>query len=173
MIYFVYTAISPVSNFFILGCFLIENVCYLHQFVYIYPPFPDSGGRLWIKFIGFVPWGMLISQVTIIGMLSLKRVPEYALAMLPLLVLTVLFSYYVHQEHFRLAMLLSVKECVKTDAQHEGGIDLGFLRVKYLQPELGERHALPRNLNTFIEMQIDTVREPLTARWLDNTQSGD
>jgi len=37
---------------------------YLHQFVFIYPKNPDSGGKLWTKFIRYLLVCMLISEVT-------------------------------------------------------------------------------------------------------------
>lgn len=146
MVFFVYTTIAPISNYFILVCLLIQKSCILHQLIHIYPPFPDSGGKLWMEFFGFVPWGMMVSQVTIIGMLSLKRANFASIAMTPLFVCTVLFWYYVRQEHFQLAELLSVKECNKADLKHaDEGVDWNFLRGKYVQPELQERIVLPGN----------------------------
>ncbi|KAG7347748.1 protein of unknown function DUF221-domain containing protein [Nitzschia inconspicua] len=146
MVFFVYTTIAPISNFFIFICLLIQKCCVLHQLVYIYPPFPDSGGKLWLHFFRFVPLGMMISQITIIGMLSLKRASHASIAMTPLFIVTVLFWHSVRQEHFKLAELLSAKECNKADLQHaEEGVDWEFLQGKYVQPELRERFVSPEN----------------------------
>ena len=125
-------------------CFLIQKTCILNQLVYIYPPFPDSGGRLWLKFFGFVPYGMMISQVTIIGMLGLKRASTAAAAMIPLFACTLLFTYFVKKEHFQMARLLSAKECAEADMKHaENGVDWEFLRGRYVQPELKARYVEP------------------------------
>ena len=43
----VYATIAPLVTYFLSVFFLLLNVSYRHQFVYIYPTFPDSGGRLW------------------------------------------------------------------------------------------------------------------------------
>lgn len=149
MVYFVYTTIAPISNYVLLVCFLVQKAGILHQLVYIYPPFPDSGGRLWLQFFGFVPWGMMISQVTIIGMLGLKRASRAAAAMIPLFVCTLLFAYYVRQEHFKMARVLSAKECAEADdLQHhatDDAVDWSFLQGKYVQPELKTRCVQPRN----------------------------
>jgi hypothetical protein len=146
MVYFVYTTIAPISNYFMLACFLIQKTCILNQLVHIYPPFPDSGGRLWLKFFGFVPWGMMISQVTIIGMLGLKRASTAAAAMIPLFVGTILFTYFVRKEHFQMAKLLSAKECAEADMKHTlDGVDWDFLHGRYAQPELRARVVQPQN----------------------------
>lgn len=146
MVLFVYTTIAPLSSFFIFMCLVIQKSCILHQLVYIYPPFPDSGGKLWMEFFRFVPLGMMISQVTILGMLSLKRAGHASIAMTPLLVTTILFWHYVRQEHFQLADMLSAKECNKADLQSaEEGVDWSFLRGQYVQPELRERFVSPEN----------------------------
>jgi Calcium-dependent channel, 7TM region, putative phosphate len=144
MVFFVYSTIAPISNFFILICLVVQKSCILHQLVYIYPPFPDSGGKLWMEFFRFVPWGMMISQITIIGMLSLKRASGASIAMTPLFVCTVLFWHYIRQEHFKLAELLSAKECNMADLKRaQEGVDWECFRGKYVQPELCERDVFP------------------------------
>jgi hypothetical protein len=60
MVFFVYAVIQPLFSYFLFACFVILKACLLHQFVCIYPTTPDSGGELWIKFMGFVPWGAYI-----------------------------------------------------------------------------------------------------------------
>jgi len=146
MVFFVYAVIQPLSNYFLFLCFFIQKGCFVSQFIHIYPTFPDSGGQLWIEFFAFVPWGMIISQITIIGMLGLKRALGAPVAMVPLFVCTVLFWYYVRQEHFRLATVLSARECAKADIKNaEEGVDWSFLRGKYVQPELLQVRVSPEN----------------------------
>lgn len=88
----------------------------------------------------------MIAQITIIGMLGLKRSSYSSIAMIFLLVLTMLFTYSIKREHFKLAMILSAKECAIADiANAEEQVDWNFLRGKYVQPELQERRVTPVN----------------------------
>jgi hypothetical protein len=89
---------------------------------------------------------MMIAQITIIGMLGLKRSSYSSFAMIFLLIATMLFAYFIKQEHFKLAMILSAKECATADiANAEEHVDWSFLRAKYVQPELRERRVTPEN----------------------------
>lgn len=55
LVFFVYATIAPIASFFVGICFFFMNACYRHQFVHIYPTFPDSGGVLWANFMKIVP----------------------------------------------------------------------------------------------------------------------
>lgn len=75
MVTFVYSSLAPITNFFLAFCYLLLGSGYRHQLIYIYPPTPDSGGRLWLGFIAIVQTCMLIAQITIFGYLGLKKAP--------------------------------------------------------------------------------------------------
>lgn len=47
----VYAVIAPLTSFVLGFCFLIMFISYRHQFIFIYPKKPDSGGKLWVRFI--------------------------------------------------------------------------------------------------------------------------
>lgn len=55
MVFFVYVAIAPITSVFIGLLFLLMGVTWRHQFFYIYPSFPDSGGRLWVRLFKLLP----------------------------------------------------------------------------------------------------------------------
>ena len=48
-------------------------------------------------------------------------------------IITILFSYYLRQEHFHTAEFLPIRSCLRTDSK---ALDLDFLKGSYLQPEL-------------------------------------
>jgi calcium permeable stress-gated cation channel len=60
----VYAVIAPITSFVLAFCFLYMGAAYRHQMVYIYPTHPDSGGKLWTRFIGILITCMLIAEVT-------------------------------------------------------------------------------------------------------------
>jgi calcium permeable stress-gated cation channel len=60
----VYAVIAPITSFVLAFCFLYMGAAYRHQIVYIYPTHPDSGGKLWTRFIGILISCMFIAEVT-------------------------------------------------------------------------------------------------------------
>ena len=56
-------------------------------------------------------------------------------------IITILFSYYIGQEHFRVGQFLPIRDCLEQDAERDAS-ELEFLRDCYRQPEL----AAPRTL---------------------------
>jgi hypothetical protein len=46
---------------------------FMHQFVYIYPTSPDSGGMIWMSFIKILLMCMLIAEITLVGLMGLKK----------------------------------------------------------------------------------------------------
>ena len=69
----VYQAIAPLACFFLCFCFIILRPAFLHQFVYIYPTLPDSGGKIWISFIRIIMVCMTVAQLTLVGLMALKK----------------------------------------------------------------------------------------------------
>jgi hypothetical protein len=147
MVFFVYATIAPITCFFMAICFIFMGAGYRHQFVYIYPTFPDSGGKLWAAFFKIIPICMIIAEVTIVGLLALKKAAAASAMMFPLLVITILFSVYINQQHFRMTEHLPARDCLTIDLRNnaEGEMDYEFLRDTFIQPELRDRELLPEN----------------------------
>ena len=61
---------------------------------------------------------------------------------------TILFSYYIRQEHFHVADFLPIRNCLKQDTQRTQE-ELDFLKGSYLQPEMSaDRRVWPESLST-------------------------
>ena len=143
VVLFVYAPIAPIMCFFLLFCWLLKGSCYRNQFFYNYGKMPDSGGKMWSSFIGICLCCMLIAQLTVVGMLALKKAPIQSLLMIPLIVITVLFNFYIGMKHFYVTKHLPTRLCLNLDRKHHanGGLDFSFVRNKYLQPALLEREV--------------------------------
>ena len=138
MVLFVYTVVSPLSNFFLAVCFLMMESGFRYQFYHNYPAIPDSGGELWKGFIHMIHTSMIIAQLTLIGLLLLKK-SFYAVSGLgPLLAITFVFIYYTNTSRFKVTKHLPSRECVSIDRknQENGGVDFSFARQQYLQPSI-------------------------------------
>jgi hypothetical protein len=148
MIFLVYSCIAPLVSFVIGLCFAVLGALFRHQFVYNYGKKPDSGGLLWLNFTRVLTSCLLVAEVTVTGLLALKKAKLATPLMFPLIIVTALFSVYIRQEHYRIATALSSRLCLKKDSRNEkNGFDLTFLREGYLQPELREKVAFPENMN--------------------------
>jgi len=143
MVLLVYAVMSPITSFVLAFCFFYLESAYRHQFVYIYPATSDSGGKMWTKFISILLVCMLVAEVTIIGLLALKKSIIGVPLMIPLIVLTALFNTYVHQQHFRIAEYLPAPLSTKADRQNGADMDMSFLQDAFVQPELKTKEAFP------------------------------
>jgi hypothetical protein len=137
LIFFVYTVVAPISNFFLAIGFLLLESTYRYQFYHNYAATPDSGGKLWRGFIDMVHLGMVIAQLTLIGLLLLKKSFYAVCGFGPLLAITSVFIWHVHTTRFRVTEYLPCRECIQIDRNHVVyGLDLGILRSQYLQPSI-------------------------------------
>lgn len=64
MVLLVYSVLAPLTNFILAFNFLFLETMLRHQFLYVYPRIPDSGGKLWSYFIGIFLGCMLFAQIT-------------------------------------------------------------------------------------------------------------
>jgi calcium permeable stress-gated cation channel len=154
-VFFVYATLAPITTWFMLLCFSFMTVGYRHQFVYIYPTFPDSGGKLWVAFFKLLPSLMIMAQVTLVGVLALSKSAVASAMMIPLLIITILFTVYINQQHFAMTEHLPAKDALMADLRYtaEREMDYDFLKDKYIQPELREREVWPENFT--VEREIE------------------
>jgi hypothetical protein len=91
---------------------------------------------------------MIIGQITLLGMIGLKKSPIASAMMAPLLISTLLFSYYIKQQHFRMTESLPARDAMFSDHKYDHANEgYEFAKDKYLQPELREREKFPENGN--------------------------
>lgn len=160
MILFVYAVISPLTAVFAAFSFLCLASLYRYQFVHNYPKNPDSGGKIWAQFIKTLLTCMMIAQVTIIGLLSLKKAVRQVPLLIPLLVVTFLFNLYIRDKHFLVASSLPSRECVKEDLRGDATLDFSFVHGAYIQPSLAvEKFLLPDP-----SLLVDEVTDPSVTR---------
>lgn len=153
MVFFVYSTFAPITCFFMAFCFLLMGAGYRHQFVYIYMTIPDSGGKLWAKFMAIIPTCMIIAQITMVGLLALKKAAVASAMMLPLLIATILFTFYINQKHFAMTEHLPARDCMTIDLRNgEGEMDYSFVRGQYVQPELRETELYPVNATDWLRI---------------------
>mmetsp|Transcript_53547 Transcript_53547/g.62574 ORF Transcript_53547/g.62574 Transcript_53547/m.62574 type:complete len:486 (-) Transcript_53547:214-1671(-) len=156
MVVFVYNPLSPVTCFIVAINFLISTAVYRHQFIFIYPPTNDTGGKLFPTAMNFLLSSIVIAQITIWGVLGLKKGAAQLPFMVLLMFMTLLFGVYIGQQHFKVAEYLPSTECALVDKQNSSRlVSLEFLKDMYLQPSLKCKILYPNNLSK--ETFMDTL----------------
>jgi len=144
VILMVYCPLYPLAPLVTAICFQVMGSVCRHQFIYIYPTKPDSGGKFLVNFVQFILLAMFLAQLTIVGMLALNKAPTQVALYIPLLCITVLFILYMQQLHFRVARYLPTHACLEEDLARGENPDLSFLHGTYIQPALAaERNSQP------------------------------
>lgn len=138
LVFFVYSPIAPLTSVFLLFCFLLNECSYRYAFIHNYPRDFDTGGKLWKRFMTFSMASMIIAQLTLIGLLTLKKNPYSAPALGPLLVVTILFTMFINSKFTQVANVLPARDCVDRDDENnaERPMDMNFAAGAYLQPSL-------------------------------------
>ena len=170
MIFFVYATIAPLSSVALGLAFFILSFSFRHQFVYIYPKHPDTGGKLFLGFIDFAFICIIVSELTIVGFLGIKKNPVAAALMFPLIVLTVGFMIYIKQKHLKVGDQLPSVLCVVADARNDAdeSVDYSFLKDAFLHP------AMKADLDVQPEAPKQAGTEPpLKEGNSEDTASGD
>ena len=140
MVLFTFSVLSPFVGYVLLFAFIAMEIGYRHQFIYVYPPILDSGGQLWMKFITITLVCMIAAEIVLITFMTLSKATAQAYAIIPILLTSILFMFYLRQRHFKVANYLSLETCDKIDNLNKfnqrSAEDVDFLNNKFKQPEL-------------------------------------
>jgi hypothetical protein len=153
MITFAYACISPAMSFLMCFIFGLLETCYRNQLIYVYSPENDSGGQLWPNAVKVLIACLIIAEITLFGIMGLKKGIIAAPLCLPLLITTVLFMQYLKQQHYIVPNRLPSIDCSLEDTRNVDG-NYDFLQNMYLQPALKTKTLEPENLK---ETTKDTV----------------
>ena len=76
----------------------------------------------------------------------MKEAPIAVDLMIPLVVVTILFSMYLRKQHYHVARFLPMEDSGTKDAENkEDGMGLDFLKDAYLQPAVKNKTEVPHN----------------------------
>jgi len=139
MILLTYAILAPFTCFFSAFCFIVTEIVYRHQMVYINPVL-DSGGQLWFQFMGILLGCVVIAEGILMTYFGSSKANNAFIMMIPLVSITAIFIVYLLRRHFLVAGRLSSENCVRYDVRN----NLSESRAKelfgdkYVQPELLE-----------------------------------
>lgn len=154
MINLVYSCIAPIMSYILLICFGLLSVVFRHQLIYTYTTENDDGGKLWSSAIMLLITCMIVSELTLIGIVFLKLAFIPGVLLIPLIVCTFLFASYLKQQHFKVTEFVPSTICVAMDDKNQD-MELDFLKGQYKQSALTEKTVYPEN---FTENEADVYR---------------
>lgn len=88
MINLVYSCIAPIMPYILFICFAVLSLVYRHQLIYTYSKENDDEGALWSVAILLLITCMMISEITLIGVILLKQAFIPGILMIPLIVVS-------------------------------------------------------------------------------------
>ncbi|KAF9686398.1 hypothetical protein SADUNF_Sadunf03G0154500 [Salix dunnii] len=136
----VYAVVAPLLLPFFVGYFYLGYVVYVNQIEDVYETAYDTCGQYWPYVHHYIFIGIILMQITMIGLFGLKSKPSASIATIPLLLLTIMFNEYCKIRFLPTFRHYSVKDAVEHDEQDrkfgEMEINCENARSAYCQPTL-------------------------------------
>ncbi|KAG9304947.1 hypothetical protein G9A89_003116 [Geosiphon pyriformis] len=120
-----YSTINPLIIIFSLVYYAIAYVVYKHQFAYCYVRRYESGGKFFRRVFGYTTDGLIIFQLTIIGLIWLRTAIIAGAFLVPLVVGTGYFKYYCHKTFYSRTHFLALDTRIEMEILKAKGDDLG------------------------------------------------
>lgn len=140
-----FAPIAPLVCYFTGWYFLVADVVYRRQVLFVYKPTFFALGAYWPRLYKFLIVALVVAQLTLIGLLSLKKAPVQVALVAVLAIVVLLFNHYMIQLFPRVAKHLPVTECARLDAlraQRDHRVTFSFLDNVYRQPAMSEKVPL-------------------------------
>lgn len=137
-----FAPIAPLVCYFTGFFFLVAEIVYRRQVLFVYKPMSFGHGAYWPRLYKFMIVALVVAQLTLIGLLSLKKAPVQVTFVAVLVVVILLFNHYVAQLFPRVAKHLPVTECARLDELHghcDRAATFAFLDNVYRQPAMNEK----------------------------------
>lgn len=137
-----FAPIAPLVCYFTGWYFFVADIVYRRQVLFVYKPMSFALGAYWPRLYNFLIVALVVAQLTLIGLLSLKKAPVQVVLVAVLVITVLLFNHYMVQLFPRVAKHLPVTECARLDAlrgQRDRTATFSFLDNVYRQPAMGEK----------------------------------
>ncbi|KAG8391144.1 hypothetical protein BUALT_Bualt01G0157300 [Buddleja alternifolia] len=114
----VYAVVSPLLLPFLVGYFCLGYVVFINQIQDVYITTYETCGQYWPYIHQYILVGIVIMQITMIGLFGLKSKPAASFATIPLLVFTLIFN-----EYCKIRFLPTFYHCSVKDARDRDEFD--------------------------------------------------
>ncbi|CAG8445383.1 6443_t:CDS:2 [Dentiscutata heterogama] len=92
-----YSTINPLILVFALAYYGIALVVFKHQFAYCYVRQYEAGGKFYRRVFHYTTDGLIIFQLTVLGVIWLRKAITQGSLIVPLIIFTGYFKYYCHK----------------------------------------------------------------------------
>jgi hypothetical protein len=138
-----FSSIAPFVCYFTCFFFFLAEIFYRRQVLFIYKSTSFAMGAFWPRLYKFCIGALVLAQMTLLGLLSLKNAPGEFICVLILLCIVLFFHHSVEKLFPRLGKYLPLTECERLDTLRDGqNYSYHFLDNVYVQPAMNERHPI-------------------------------
>ncbi|KAG2764508.1 hypothetical protein PC129_g3226 [Phytophthora cactorum] len=138
-----FAPIAPLVCYFTWFFFLVAEIVYRRQVLCVYKPTCFALGAYWPRMFKFCIIALVVAQLTLIGILSLKKAATPPIFIIALIVIVLLFNYNVLTLYPPVAKYLPLTDCVRLDTarglRDPTAPKFFFLDNVYRQPALNQR----------------------------------
>lgn len=138
-----FAPIAPLVCYFTWFFFFVAEVVYRRQVLCVYKPTCFALGAYWPRMFKFCVIAVVVAQLTLIGILSLKKAATPSIIVVVLIFIVLLFDYYVLSLYPPVAKYLPLMNCVRLDTArglHDAtASSFFFLDSVYRQPAMTQR----------------------------------
>lgn len=139
LVTFTFASIAPLVCYFTAFFFIVAETVYRRQVLHVYRPSTFALGAFWPRLYKFMIVALVVSQLTMLGLLSLKKGAVQSILVAVLVFIILLFHYYVSQLYPRVAKHLPLTDCVRLDTlrgRRDPDTSFYFLDTIYRQPAM-------------------------------------
>uniref|UniRef100_A0AAV1T2P4 Uncharacterized protein n=1 Tax=Peronospora matthiolae TaxID=2874970 RepID=A0AAV1T2P4_9STRA len=138
-----FAPIAPLVCYFTWFFFLVAELVYRRQVLCVYKPTHFALGAYWPRMFKFCIIALVVAQLTLIGILSLKKAAAPPILIIVLIAIVLVFHYHVLTLYPAAAKYLPLMECIRLD-RARGLYDstaskFFFLDNVYCQPAMNQR----------------------------------
>ncbi|DAZ97737.1 TPA: hypothetical protein N0F65_009017 [Lagenidium giganteum] len=140
-----FAPIAPLVCYFTGWFFFVAEIVYRRQVLFVYKASTYAMGAYWPPLFKFMIIALVLSQLTLLGLLSLKKGAQQFFCVGVLIVVIFLFNHYITDLYPRVAKVLPLTTCKELDEARyrmNPAKAFYFLEKAYRQPAMNEAPPL-------------------------------
>ncbi|KAI9980331.1 hypothetical protein PInf_026411 [Phytophthora infestans] len=154
-----FAPIAPLVCYFTWVFFFVAEIVYRRQVLCVYKPTCFALGAYWPRMFKFCIIALVVAQLTLIGILSLKKAATPSIFIVALIVIVLLFNYHVLTLYPPVAKYLPLTDCVRLDTarglRDPTAPKFFFLDNVYRQPALNQRVPIRADYRMLVNAYSD------------------
>ncbi|XP_038688848.1 CSC1-like protein At3g54510 [Tripterygium wilfordii] len=145
----VYAIVAPLLLPVLVVYFCLGYIVYINQIQDVYVPTYETCGQYWPYIHQYIFFGIILMQMTMIGLFGLKSKPVASLATVPLLLITIMFNEYCKSRFLPSFRLYPIQIAVENDLDENArnAIDSENAIHSYRSPQLPAKGSMDSERN--------------------------